>query len=86
MPSNTLYNVLLLNDDETPMELVVEALRRFIGLDFDGACKLMLRIHHNGKAVCGTYEREGAEATVAGILAFAGEHNQPLKCVLEEAR
>jgi len=85
MPNEPLCNVVLLNDDETPMDFVVEALQRFIGLDFDGACKLMLRVHHEGKAVCGTYEREGAEATVAGILAFASEHNHPLKCILEEA-
>jgi ATP-dependent Clp protease adaptor protein ClpS len=85
MPNNPLYNVLLVNDDETPMEFVVEVLQRFIGLDYDGACKLMLRVHHEGKAVCGTYERDGAEATVAGILAFAGNHNHPLKCILEEA-
>ena len=68
------------------MEFVVNALQRFIGLDYDGACKLMLRVHREGKAVCGTYEREGAEATVAGILAFAGEQNHPLKCIIEEAR
>ncbi len=86
MPNNPLYDVLLLNDDETPMEFVVEVLRRFIGLDFEGACKLMLRVHHEGKAGCGTYEREGAEATMARILAFAGEHNHPLKCIIEEAR
>ena len=85
MQSEPLYNVLLLNDDETPMEFVVNALQRFIGLDYDGACRLMLRVHHEGKAVCGTNEREGAEATVAGILAFASEHNQPLKCIVEEA-
>jgi ATP-dependent Clp protease adaptor protein ClpS len=46
----------------------------------------MLRVHHERKAVCGTFERRSAEATVAGILAFAGEHNQPLKCIIEEAR
>ncbi len=86
MPSEPLCNVVLLNDDETPMEFVVEALRRFVGLDFEGACKLMLRVHNEGKAVCGTYQREGAKATVAGILAFAGEHNHPLKCIIEEAR
>ena len=86
MPNNPLYDVLLLNDGETPMEFVVEALRRFIGLDFERACKLMLRVHHEGKAVCGTYEREGAEATAAPILAFAREHKHPLKCILEEAR
>lgn len=85
MPDHPLCNVLLVNDDDTPMEFVVNVLQRFIGLDYDAACKLMLRVHHEGKAVCGTYEREGAEATVAGILAFAGEHNHPLKCILEEA-
>ena len=86
MSDEPLYNVLLLNDDETPMEFVVNTLQRFIGLDYEGTCKLMLRVHHEGMAVCGTYEREGAEATVAGILAFAGEHNHPLKCTIEEAR
>ncbi len=86
MSNNPLYNVLLLNDDETPMEFVVNVLQRFVGLDFEGACKLMLRVHHEGKAVCGTYEREGAEATVAGILALAHKHNHSLKCIIEEAR
>ena len=85
MPNQPICNVVLVNDDETPMEFVVNVLQRFIGLDYEGACKLMLRIHHEGKAVCGTYEREGAEATVAGILALASEHDHPLKCILEEA-
>jgi ATP-dependent Clp protease adaptor protein ClpS len=85
MPNEPLYNVLLLNDDETPMEFVVNVLQRFIGLDYEGACRLMLRVHHEGKAVCGTYTREQAEATVAGIQAFADAHNHPLKCILEEA-
>jgi ATP-dependent Clp protease adaptor protein ClpS len=85
MPNNPLYSVLLVNDDETPMEFVVHALQRFVGLDYDGACKLMLRVHNEGMAVCGIYTREQAEATVAGILAFASEHNHPLKCTLEEA-
>ena len=85
MPNEPPYNVVLLNDDETPMEFVVDVLRRFIGLDFEGATKLMLRVHHQGKAVCGTYGREQAEARVAGILAFADAHNHPLKCILEQA-
>ena len=85
MPDEPLCNVVLLNDDETPMEFVVHVLRRFIGLDHEGACHLMLRVHHEGKAVCGTYGREGAGATVAGIPAFAGEHNHPLTCVVEQA-
>jgi ATP-dependent Clp protease adaptor protein ClpS len=86
MPDTPLYNVLLLNDDVTPMEFVVQVLQRFVGLDWDGATKLMLRVHHEGKAICGTYTLEQAEATVAGILAFAHQHNHPLQCILEEAR
>ncbi len=86
MPNSPLYNVLLLNDDVTPIEFVVNLLQDFFGMDYDGAIKLMLRIHHEGKAVCGTYERDEAEATAAGIQAFAHAHNHPLKCILEEAR
>ncbi len=85
MPNQPLYNVVLLNDDETPMEFVVNALHRCIGLDYEDALKLMLRVHQEGKAVIGTYERGQAEATAAGILAFAAEHHHPLTCVLEEA-
>ena len=85
MTNEPVYNVVLLNDDETPMEFVVNALQRFIGLDYEGACKLMLRVHHEGKAVCGAYTREQAEATVAGIQAFADAHKHPLKCILVEA-
>ena len=85
MPDETLCNVVLLNDDETLMEFVVDALQRFFGLDYDDACQLMLRVHDEGKAVCGTYEHAGAEATVGGILVFAREHNHPLACVLEQA-
>ena len=86
MPDEPLCNVVLFNDDETPMEFVVDALQRFIGLDYEGACILMLRVHHEAKAVCGTSSREQAEATVAGIQAFADAHNHLLKCILEEAR
>jgi ATP-dependent Clp protease adaptor protein ClpS len=81
-----LCNILLLNDDETPMDFVVTVLQDFFDLDFDEANKLMLRVHHEGKAVCGTYERKEAETKVADILALASEHNHPLKGVLEEAR
>ena len=86
MPDNPLFNVLLLNDDETPMDFVVHVLQEFFDLGFDEACKLMLRVHHEGKAICGTYERDEAEARVVAILAFAHKHNHPLKCTLEEAR
>jgi ATP-dependent Clp protease adaptor protein ClpS len=86
MPNEPLCNVVLLNDDETPMEFVVHVLQEFLDLDFDEATKLMLRVHHEGKAICGTCERDEAETRAAAILALAGKHNHPLKYILEEAR
>jgi ATP-dependent Clp protease adaptor protein ClpS len=79
------YKVLLFNDDVTPMEFVVRALQDFFDLDFDEACKLMLRVHHAGSAVCGTYAQQEAEQKVADVLSFAGKHRHPLKCAAEKA-
>ena len=86
MPDNPRYNVLLLNDDVTTMEFVVHILQEYFDFGFDEANKLMLRVHHEGKAICGTYERDEAETRIAAILALAHQHNHPLKCILEEAR
>ena len=86
MSDSQRYDVLLLNDDETPMDFVVQVLQDVFEIDFDNACKLMLGIHHNGKGVCGIYERKEAEAKVAEVLALASEHKHPLKCTLEEMR
>jgi ATP-dependent Clp protease adaptor protein ClpS len=86
MPNNPLYNVLLLNDDVTTMEFVVHVMQEFLDHGYDEATKLMLRVHHEGKAICGTYERDEAETRVAAILALASKHNHPLKCIIEEAR
>jgi hypothetical protein len=61
MPNRLSYNVLLLNDDETPMEFVVVVLERFFDMDYDDACRHMLCVHENGMAICGTYFREEAE-------------------------
>ena len=85
MPNSPVCNILLLNDDETPMDFVVWVLQYFFDLDIHEATKLMLRIHHEGKAVCGSCEREEAERRVSNILAFAAKHGHPLKCILEEA-
>jgi ATP-dependent Clp protease adaptor protein ClpS len=83
MPDSLVCNILLLNDDETPMDFVVWV-QYFSDLDFDEASKLMLRIHNEGKAICGTCEREEAARRVSNILAFAAKHGHPLKCILEE--
>jgi ATP-dependent Clp protease adaptor protein ClpS len=85
MPNSPVCNILLLNDDETPMDFVVWMLQYFFDLNFDEANKLMLRVHHEGKVVCGTCERDEAERRVSNILAFAAKHGHPLKCILEEA-
>jgi ATP-dependent Clp protease adaptor protein ClpS len=85
MQNRLRYNVLLLNDDQTPMEFVVLVLERFVDMDYDDACRHMLCVHENGMAICGTYFRNEAEQKVADVLSFAGEHKHPLKCTLEEA-
>ena len=85
MPDGSLCNVVLLNDDETPAEFVVTVLQDFLGRGFDEANGLMLRVHRQGKGICGIYERAEAERRVSDILAFAVKHGHPLKCILEQA-
>ncbi len=81
----SLYNVMLLNDDYTPMDFVVEVLRRFFNMDSDKATDIMLTIHYKGKATCGTYSAEVAETKVDQVIRFATENQHPLKCAMEEA-
>jgi ATP-dependent Clp protease adaptor protein ClpS len=84
MSNSPLCHVVLLNDDDTPMDFVVQVLQDVFGLDHDDACTLMFGVHHNGKGICGTFPRKQAEARVNDVLALAGKHRQPLKCILEE--
>ena len=84
MPNHTRYDLVLLNDHETPMEFVVRVLDVFFDMSFAEACKHMFRAHREGKAICGTYSREEARKKVADILAFADEHKYPLKCILRK--
>jgi len=79
------YHVLLLNDDYTPMDFVIEVLRRFFQKDEDQATEIMLRVHHQGKGLCGTFTADIAETKVDNVIRFAFEHQHPLKCVLEKA-
>jgi ATP-dependent Clp protease adaptor protein ClpS len=78
-------DVLILNDNDTPMAFVVTVLERFFGMSELEATTHMLRIHEEGKAICGTYWRDVAKKKVADVLAFAREHKHPLQCVLEHA-
>lgn len=80
-----LYKVFLLNDDFTPMEFVVEILKRFFGMDEERATQVMLHVHTRGIGVCGVYSRDIAETKVQQVNDFSREHQHPLLCDMEEA-
>ncbi len=79
------YQVLLLNDDYTPMEFVVDVLQKIFGMDRTNATRVMLEVHMKGKGVCGVYTFEIAETKVAQVTAYARQHQHPLLCTMEEA-
>jgi ATP-dependent Clp protease adaptor protein ClpS len=80
-----LYQVVLLNDDYTPMEFVVDVLEKFFTLDRPTATRIMLEVHTKGKGVCGVFTYEIAETKVAQVTTYARDHQHPLMCTLEEA-
>src|SRR5262245_35884676 len=80
----SLYRVLLLNDDYTPMEFVVHVLERFFNKDHETATRIMLHVHHHGIGECGIYTYEVAETKVTQVMDFARKHQHPLQCVMEK--
>ncbi len=80
-----LYKVVLLNDDYTPMEFVVEVLQTFFYLDRSKATQIMLHVHTRGKGVCGVFTYEIAETKAAQVNDYSRKHQHPLLCTLEEA-
>ncbi len=78
-----MYKVLLLNDDYTPMDFVVECLERFFNKNLEQATHIMLKVHTEGLAVCGLYPQDIAETKVNQVLNMAREHQHPLQCVAE---
>ena len=80
----SLYKVLLLNDDYTPMEFVVHVLERFFGKGREEATRIMLHVHQKGVGVCGVYTFEVAETKVTQVMEFAQNHQHPLQCTLEK--
>ena len=80
-----LFQVVLLNDDYTPMEFVVDILQRFFAMDRIKATRVMLEVHTKGKGVCGVFTYEIAETKVAQVIAYARQHQHPLMATLEEA-
>ncbi len=80
----SLYRVLLLNDDYTPMEFVIYVLEQFFSKDREAATRIMLHVHQNGVGECGVYTYEVAETKVTQVMDFAKQHQHPLQCVMEK--
>lgn len=80
-----LYRVVLLNDDYTPMEFVVEVLEKFFRKDHAAATQIMLSVHEKGVGVCGIYPFEIAETKVAQVNDYARREQHPLKCTMEKS-
>lgn len=78
-----MFKVLLLNDDYTPMEFVVECLERFFSKNREQATQIMLKVHTEGIGVCGVYPQDIAETKMNQVLTLAKEHQHPLQCVIE---
>ena len=79
-----LYRVILVNDDYTPMEFVVEVLQRFFSLSREKATSVMLHVHTRGRGVAGVFTYEIAETKVVMVNDFSREHDHPLQCTMEE--
>lgn len=80
----SMYRVLLLNDDYTPMEFVVIVLRRYFNKGPDEAQRIMLHVHHHGVGECGVFTYEVAETKVTQVMDFARKHQHPLQCIMEK--
>ena len=79
-----LYRVVLLNDDYTPMDFVVQILQKIFSMDRSTATRVMLQVHTRGKGVCGVFSYEIAETKVAQVTGLAQQHQHPLLCTMEE--
>ncbi|MVO79109.1 ATP-dependent Clp protease adapter ClpS [Sphingomonas sp. MAH-20] len=81
----SLYKVLMLNDDYTPMEFVVLVLQSFFKMSIEDATRVMLHVHQKGVGVCGIFSYEVAESKVSQVIDFARQNQHPLQCTLEKA-
>ncbi|WCL55690.1 ATP-dependent Clp protease adapter ClpS [Gimibacter soli] len=80
----SMYKVLLLNDDYTPMEFVVHVLQRFFRMTVEDATQVMLHVHQKGVGICGVFTYEVAETKVNQVLSLARQHEHPLQCTMEK--
>ena len=81
-----LYKVILVNDDYTPMDFVVDVLRSFFGMNVEKATQIMLKVHTEGKGVCGVYSKDVAETKASQVNDYSRECEQPLLCSVEVDR
>lgn len=81
----SMYRVLLLNDDFTPMDFVIHILQKFFQKEYDEATQVMLQVHHKGAGVAGTFSFEIAETKVLQVNQYSKQHKHPLKCTMEQA-
>ena len=80
----SMYKVLLLNDDYTPMEFVIYVLQRFFSKSAEDATKVMLHVHQSGVGICGVFTYEVAETKVTQVMDMARQHGHPLQCTMEK--
>lgn len=78
-----MYQVLLLNDDYTPMDFVVDVLQKFFGKNEEEATRIMLQIHHEGRGLCGVYTRDLAATKVTLVAQYARVNQHPLQCIMD---
>jgi len=79
-----MYKILLLNDDFTPMEFVIEVLKIFFSMNQEQATRIMLEVHMEGVGVCGIYPSDIASTKVSQVIEFARKNQHPLRCIMEE--
>ncbi|MCD8548283.1 MAG: ATP-dependent Clp protease adapter ClpS [Aeromonadaceae bacterium] len=80
-----MYQVVLNNDDYTPMDFVIEVLQKFFRMELDKATQIMLTVHYHGKGICGVFTAEIAETKVAQVNQYARDNEHPLLCTMEKA-
>lgn len=78
-----MYQVIMLDDDYTPMDFVVHVLEEFFAMDREKATQIMLTVHTHGKASCGVYSKDVAETKAAQVIKYARENQHPLLCEVE---
>ncbi|GAK33835.1 ATP-dependent Clp protease adapter protein ClpS [alpha proteobacterium Q-1] len=80
----SMYKVLMLNDDYTPMDFVIHVLKRFFRMSSEQATQVMLHVHQKGVGVCGVFTYEIAETKATQVVDYAQKHHHPLQCTLEK--